>query len=683
MADRYWVGGTANWDGTAGTKWATTSGGAGGASVPTSADDVFLDAASGVSTVSVSNVNANVKSLNCTGFTGTLAGDGGVIIAAGNLTLGAGMGFTNTGAWQFNGTGTITSNGVVFTAVMSLNGTGATVTLGGAFTSTSNFVVARGTFTTSANNYSFTAARLTSSGSLTRQIDLNGSTVTLSGLAGWEAGAATGFTFNAGTSSIVLTAAGANITSNGNTFNNVSLTSTSAGASVVSGDGTFATLSITSPSSGVSKLVRLSGNQTITTLVAAGSSVNSRIMFASDITVEPRTMTVGTYTTKSDVDFRAITAAGASSPWSGTRIGDGGGNTNITGAAPKTVYWNLSGSQQWSATAWATSSGGSPNAANFPLPQDSVVFDEAGAAGTVTVNSQNAVNTVDFSARTTAMTLSIASSNVLFVQGNLITGSGVTYSGTSRLTFTGQGTQNFTSAGKTITQQFIINCAGSVVLQDALTVSVVTVGSIALESGTFDLGGYNVTITSGSFNGDGAAARTLAFGASVFTVGGNFDTSESTNLTVTGSGTIRMTRDSQKTFSSGSADYSGITIDQAGAGLLVFGNAGTVGNISNSYASTGATSIRFDQNQTVGEFTASGQSGRVLTITSSTNGLARTLTKTSGVVAVDFLNIRDSTATGGADWYAGANSVNTSNNTGWIFTAAPSVGGGSFIAFFM
>ena len=33
MADRYWVGGTASWDGTAGTKWATTSGGAGNLTV--------------------------------------------------------------------------------------------------------------------------------------------------------------------------------------------------------------------------------------------------------------------------------------------------------------------------------------------------------------------------------------------------------------------------------------------------------------------------------------------------------------------------------------------------------------------------------------------------------------------------------------------------------------------------
>ena len=32
MADRYWVGGSATWDNTAGTKWSTTSGGPGGAS---------------------------------------------------------------------------------------------------------------------------------------------------------------------------------------------------------------------------------------------------------------------------------------------------------------------------------------------------------------------------------------------------------------------------------------------------------------------------------------------------------------------------------------------------------------------------------------------------------------------------------------------------------------------------
>ncbi len=41
MANRYWVGASGDWTNTA--RWSTTSGGAGGSAVPTSADDVFLD----------------------------------------------------------------------------------------------------------------------------------------------------------------------------------------------------------------------------------------------------------------------------------------------------------------------------------------------------------------------------------------------------------------------------------------------------------------------------------------------------------------------------------------------------------------------------------------------------------------------------------------------------------------
>ena len=45
MADRYWVGdATGIWDASETGNWSTTSGGLGGASVPTSADDVYFDA---------------------------------------------------------------------------------------------------------------------------------------------------------------------------------------------------------------------------------------------------------------------------------------------------------------------------------------------------------------------------------------------------------------------------------------------------------------------------------------------------------------------------------------------------------------------------------------------------------------------------------------------------------------
>ena len=53
MADRYWVGGTGNWDGADTTHWSSTSGGAGGASVPTSSDDVRFISTSGAGTVTL------------------------------------------------------------------------------------------------------------------------------------------------------------------------------------------------------------------------------------------------------------------------------------------------------------------------------------------------------------------------------------------------------------------------------------------------------------------------------------------------------------------------------------------------------------------------------------------------------------------------------------------------------
>lgn len=70
MANRYWVGGAGDWDNVTTTHWSATSGGAGGASVPTTTDDVFFDANSGSNTVTL-GVNPTIHNLNYTGFTGT------------------------------------------------------------------------------------------------------------------------------------------------------------------------------------------------------------------------------------------------------------------------------------------------------------------------------------------------------------------------------------------------------------------------------------------------------------------------------------------------------------------------------------------------------------------------------------------------------------------------------------
>lgn len=76
MANRYWTGavggGTGTWDTTSTTNWSATSGGAGGASAPTSADSVFFDAGSGSGVCTLgSDVLCSV--FNLTGYTGTFA----------------------------------------------------------------------------------------------------------------------------------------------------------------------------------------------------------------------------------------------------------------------------------------------------------------------------------------------------------------------------------------------------------------------------------------------------------------------------------------------------------------------------------------------------------------------------------------------------------------------------------
>ena len=130
MAARYWVGGNATWDATAGTKWALTSGGAGGQAVPTSADDVFLDNGVGTGnvTTATSTTICTCKSFTCTGYTGTLTVNG-TIRVAGSVTLVSAMTITTsagTPILSVTATGTLTSNTKVWPYQIAFSGAPAT-----------------------------------------------------------------------------------------------------------------------------------------------------------------------------------------------------------------------------------------------------------------------------------------------------------------------------------------------------------------------------------------------------------------------------------------------------------------------------------------------------------------------------------------------------------------------------
>jgi hypothetical protein len=307
-------------------------------------------------------------------------------------------------------------------APFTVNSYGGTVELADALNLgiVGTLTVTNGTFDT--KGYNVTTAFLSSSNSNVREIKLGASTVTLSGAVTFTT--STNLTFDAGTSSIVVTPVNVIIFNGGNqTFYDVSFTSIAPVAATLSTSPTPLTACRSRHLLSAGRVqVTFAGDQTITgTLTAAGATAVRRVMLRSSAVGTTRTLTVGTLSAD-DCDFRDITIAGTAAGGSPTRAGDCGGNSGVTFPAPKTVYWNLAGTQNWSADGWATTSGGVPATNNFPLAQDTAVFDEAGSAGTVTVNGPFNIGAVDMSARTSAMTLTISSG--LLVYGNWLFGTG-------------------------------------------------------------------------------------------------------------------------------------------------------------------------------------------------------------------------------------------------------------------
>jgi hypothetical protein len=139
MPDRFWVG-NGSWDGSTTTNWSATSGGGGGASVPTVLDDVYFDASSGNCTISVTGFKV-CRNLSFRGLSGTSNYTGtftltasstvtiGTGVGNGNITLSPSMTFAPGSTGTFAGPSAngrvLTSNGKTFIGNLQLtNGNG-------------------------------------------------------------------------------------------------------------------------------------------------------------------------------------------------------------------------------------------------------------------------------------------------------------------------------------------------------------------------------------------------------------------------------------------------------------------------------------------------------------------------------------------------------------------------------
>jgi hypothetical protein len=256
MANRFWVGGSGTWDASSTTNWSTTTGGAGGASVPGSADVAIFDANSGAGTCTL-GVTVTVGFLTMTNYTGALDFSTYEINLEGNAlgVFSGGTGYTLSGTKQLNCTYT---------------GANARSVVGGTPTESNlpNVKIQAGTgsftFSGRVNNVDFTGF----SGSLgTGSFNIYGSLVFSASMT--VAATANAITFNGA-------GIGKTITTNGVTVDRAVSLSDAGGAWALQDNLTMGSTRTFTLTAGTLDLTGNSGNWTLSTGLFSSNNSNTR-----------------------------------------------------------------------------------------------------------------------------------------------------------------------------------------------------------------------------------------------------------------------------------------------------------------------------------------------------------------------------------------------------------------------
>jgi hypothetical protein len=673
----YWnLAGTQNFNAVA---WAGSSGGTPDANnFPMPQDTAVFDESSAVGTVTLNNSGFNwIPNIDMSARTSAMTiALSTTYTVFGNWTNGSGTAFSGSTAQTFGGKKTqiITSAGKTFPCNITVDSFSGLVELGDALVTTGTLTLTNGTFDT--KDFSVTAAILSSSNSNIRFLKLGSSTVTLTSTAtALDFGTIVNFNFTPGTSQINLSSATTSTLSGGGaTFNNVAFTTASTSLKTINGNNTFNNLSLTTTTAGLNPLA-FGGNQTITgTLNVAGGSPTQRNVIKSSVFTAPRILTVATLSAD-HCDFEDITIAGTAAGSTVALTGDLGGNSGVT-FVPKNVYWNLSGTQNWTDNGWASTSGGSPNVNNFPLAQDTAIFDEAGSVGTVNLGTvPYNFPSINASARTSAMTLGHNGTQTTF--GNYTLGTGVTTSGTSAFTFGGRAAQAIDTAGVTLSFPLVVGVAGNLLTSVSLSADLVSSSSVTLTSGLFNANNHNLTIA--SFSSSNSNVRTLTMGSGLWTLSGTgtvWDTGTTTSLLLnkdTANITLSDTSTTARTFSGGGLPFNTLTIGGAtGTSTLTINGNNQFSELAST--KTVAHTILFANSSTttIGKWSVTGTSGNVVTLNRVSSGVWNIVLAGDVPTGINFLAVNNCTVadTSPAEFYVGANST-LATTTRVVNTAPP------------
>lgn len=690
LPNLYWVGGSGNTSDR--QHWAEFSGGPGDHVPPTASTTCNFDSSSAAAsytvTFDVATTCLNVVVANPASGAPTFAGTASLTIS-GSMTLVSGMGWSYTGTITFNATATgktITTAGVTLSNSLTFNGVGGGWTFQDNLTTgaANTLLLTAGTLSTNAKTV--TAGIFDSNGSAARTATLTNSTINLTGSAAtvWQTTTTTNGTFTVTGSTVNVTGGNWTIRVGGVVLPNLIATTAGTGITLIAA-GTFGNLTVLAVPfvTNVTDNAVSFGVVTVTgTLTFTGASQVSRLAVSNSA---PTTLTAAVVSL-TNVDFQNTTGAGAAT-WTGTSIGDWGGNSNITFTSPVIRFWVGNGGV-WSDAAnhWSASSGGAPNA-TIPLPQDSALVD----ANSFTLPGQTLTldyvfyPETDFSAVTNNPTLFLFTGGNFY--GSLTLNSSMTIVGNGASSvysfFNHTGTATLTTAGLALPISLTSGnpshqgSGGTLSLGDNLTLTPNggTTGSLTVSFGTFNANNHNPTATSVTSNTSAAHPHAIIMGSGTWTLTaptGNVWNVASSGMTLTpNTSTIKVsgTPTGARTFAGAGLTYNNLEWDAEGiTSQLNITGANTFGTIT-ADADTVPRTLQLPQSaaQTATGLALNGASGNLLSVISGLAGTRSTISIASGVIADTFLSLKDQAATGGAT-FAATSSVNAGNNSGWVIT---------------
>jgi hypothetical protein len=425
--------------------------------------------------------------------------------------------------------------------------------------------------------------------------------------------------------------------------------------------------------------------------MVTGSATIKNVSTALAFTHTSGTLTLGTdITFTNGYTFTAGTLGLVSYSLTCTSFSTNNGNTRTIAFGTGNITINGTG------TIWNNSTA---SGLTYTGTSNIIISNNTATAATLSIGGPTEANALSFNVINGTYALTCAGSLPSFKNLNFVssgtTGFGGTISGqtaniriygdltlSSNMTLTSATSFGFgflkTTGTQTVTSNGVIYnfplyqdaVGGTMQLVDALTM--LSTRAFSHNNGTLDLNGKIMTVGTQYLTNVGTKnitfnGGTLVCPAATVTAFNNGNPTGFTTTAGTGTGKISMTGATAKTFVGGGATYN-CTLSNDGAGALTVSGSNTFTTIANGVQPTAFT-FTAATTQTVTDWNVSGTAGNLVTIISSTAGVPAILSKASGTVSSNYLSLKDSTATGGAAWYAGANSTNVSGNLGWIFTA--------------